>query len=240
MLALVIGVIITAIVVSVAVDQQNDAHTQEAAYAVQAIRTQADAAYANSLGYMTTDGAPVTMQALFGYDQRFPRGVYNTATPGTAPTDDQITNTWGGTYAVTANNTVASAPGACGQAARPPQDLLAITLTQVPSKACNQLIGTLAPQMYDTYINTTLVGLDPAPSAAGPGRRGVRYTQAAPLCDHATNTLVFRWLKPLDFNTLRSYPQTTVMTAAEQACLQPQYTRVQDANTAREAAQLAL
>lgn len=240
MLALVISTIIVALVVSVAMDHDQDQRAEEAAYAVTALRQEAEAAYSNNMGFMTYNGAQITGPTLFTYDKRFPRGVINTAAPGALPTAAQITNYWGGTFTVSSDSSVATSPGPCGGAARAPNDLLKISLTQVPIKACVQMASILAPKSYDTTINGTLVGLDPAPDAAGPGRRNVRYEQAGPLCVDAGNTLVFRSLKPLALNTLRGYPPTTNLTPTEAACTLPEYNRVQNALTAREDAQSAL
>ena len=239
-LGLVISMIVVATVLAVGISQRQDQEAVETEFAVTSLKAQAQNAYSQSMGFMTADGTPITTQDLFSYGQIFPRGVVNTAPPGTVPTDSQITNDWGGTIAVSADNSVPTSPAPCGGAARPPYDLLRITLTKVPAKACSQMVGTLAPQSYDTYVNGSLVALDPAPSSAGPGRSSVRYSQAAPLCNHDQNTLVFRSLKPLALYTLRSYPPTTNLTPSESACTLPEYNRVQNAMAAREAAQAAL
>jgi prepilin-type N-terminal cleavage/methylation domain-containing protein len=240
-IAIVLGLIITSLTLVVGADHINDQQAQDATFAVRQITLMANGAYSQNTGYITREGERVSMPILYGLDQTVPRGVVNAAAEGAAPGVGDFQNVWGGTYTVSTGNSVATAAGACGGAVAPPNDLLVVTLTNVPPKACNQLIGSLAPEVYDTTVNGALVGLGPLPGGGVQGRSAVRYSQAGPLCSRQDrSTLVFRTLKPINFAQLRNNPMTNTLTPTEAACVLPQYNRVQAALAARETAQLAL
>lgn len=240
-IALVLGLLIVAVGLSVGFGRAQDANAQELQSAITQVRQTADGAYAQSIGYVTSDGVPVSGPGLFALDNRLPEGVVNTA-PSGSPTAAQIQNGWGGAFSLGVESTTASATPAC--AAGPSgaaNDLLTITVDKIPSKACITLLSGLAPQMYDSYVNGKLVALSPGPGNGVQGRSGVNVSQAGPLCSaQPVASIKFRSLKPVNIADLRSNPMTSTMTATEQACVTPQYNRIQNAMAAREAAQSAL
>lgn len=240
-LALILGMLVVAVGLSIGYQHAQDVDGQELEGAILRVKTTADSAYGQSAGYVSSTGTVVTLPELYSYDTRLPIGVTNNA-PGTdAPTAAQLGNEWGGVFTVTAQNSTATALRSCATAGPvAPRDLLTITISKIPAGVCSHMIGVIAPQAYDTTVNGALVALAPEPGAGLPGRSGVNYTKSGGLCADAGSTLRFRFLKPLDFSTLRQSPMTTTMTASEATCVQPQYTRVMNALDAREAAQAAL
>ncbi len=240
-LAIIVGLLIVASAVMVGAHRSEDLHAYEAATAILDIRDTAAQAYASNTAYTDSAGTAVTLPLLFGLNNRLPRAVINNAAPGSTPTAAQLGNIWGGTYAVGVASSTNTATPACAVApVGPAMDILSITITKVPAQACVDMVGQVAPRMYDTTVNGSLVALTPPPASGLPGRGFVKMSQAAPLCNGSANTIVFRALKPLNFSTLRSNPMTSNPTSAELACLNPQYNRVMNAMAARETAQAAL
>jgi hypothetical protein len=224
-------------------EHAQDVDGQELTSAILQVRAKADAAYSQGTGYITSTGTTVTLPELFTYDAQLPLGITNAATGTNTPTAAQLGNEWGGSFTVgVQSSTPSSLPACATTGAGPANDLLTITVSKIPAGVCTQLIATIAPQVYDTQVNGHLVALSPAPGNGVQGRSGVNFTKSGSFCTSAAagNTLQFRSLKPLDFSTLRQNPMTTTMTAAESACVTPQYNRVTNAQVARENAQLAL
>lgn len=243
MLALVLGMLVVAVGLSVGYQHAQDVKAKEAGQSVLQVRDLADSAFSMNIGYITSDGILANLPDLYTLDNRLPLGVVNgNADPIAKPAATDLKNEWGGQFSVGVESSTTTATPACQPGpAGPAHDLLTITLDQVPSSVCVGMITQVAPQMYDTYVNNKLVALTPAPGNGVPGRRAVDISKAGPLCSAGpTATLKFRSLKPLMPSSLRGNPLTTTMTATEAACVQPQYTRVENAMAAREAAQAAL
>lgn len=242
MLALALGIVIVAVSVALGVQRSKDVQNQAMGQAVLRVKAMANAACAQSISYMDANGNPVTLPFLYSLNDRLPIQIVNTAAAGSTPTASQLKDIWGGSIILGVESTTNSATPACAAGPTgPANDLLTITLNNVPSSACMQVIGIVAPHMYDTYVDGNLIKLDPPPSAGAPGRNAVDPVQAGPFCSSgSTHTLKFRALKPLNFANLRDHPMTTHITASELACVQPQYNRIQAALAARETAQQAL
>lgn len=151
-------------------------------------------------------------------------------------------NIWGGTWDVDVGSTDGGLTN----------DLLAVSINGVPGTECSLLIQQLAPSMYDTTVNNTLVGLTPARTNIDPGRQTVDFEQAFPLCnDDEPNTIVFRRLKEIQLSDLRRIkPLTGTLTNEERGettanrhhriSYLSQFNRVQNALNARETAQINL
>lgn len=243
MLALMLGMLVVAVGLSVGYQHAQDVKAQEVGQAILQVRADADAAYSMSIGYVTMDGTQANLPDLYVLDNRLPMGVVNgNPDPAAKPAVADLTNEWGGQFTMGVESSTNTATPACSAApVGPAHDLLTITVDKVPSSVCMSLITQLSPQMYDTYVNGQLVALTPPPGNGVPGRRAVDVTQAGPLCSASdVATIKFRSLKPLMPSSLRGYPLTSTMTAAEAACVQPQYDRVENAMAARETAQNAL
>lgn len=237
LVALVLGMLVVAVGLGIGYQHAQDAQVQELQTAVFSVVDQANNTYATNIGYQASDGTTPTMPSLFALDNRFPYGIVNQTSGQTTPTTAQVGTNWGA-FTVGVESTSMAATPACQVApVGAANDLLTMTITQLPDKACAGLMTGVAPSMYDTYVNGSLVAL--VANGAG-SRQGVNQAKAGPLCTGGNNTVKFRFLKPLRFGDLRNQPMTTTMTAQEQACVVPQYTRIQNAMAARESAQNAL
>lgn len=204
--------------------------------AVESLIFNADTAYASQIGFATISGAsstPINMPRLAdAIDNDLPRGVDRAGAT--------FINPFGGTWALGAAQTNPSGP----------MDLLTITITQVPRGECQVVLGNVAPFVYDTRVNGTLVHLQPLTPADAPLRNSVSLTQGMPLCE-AQNTMVFRHLKRLELPDLRRmYPYGREGLTDEERGLSPSwryqesflehYNRLEAAASARETAQSAM
>jgi type II secretory pathway pseudopilin PulG len=237
LIALILGMLVVTVGLWLGYQNAQDAQVQELQTAIGSIVNQANATYATNVGYQALDGTTPSMPSLYALNSRLPYGIVNeTANQGT-PTAAQVGTNWGPITVGVASTTTSGTPACQSTPVGPANDLLTITVSNLPDRACAGLITAVSPTMYDSYVNNSLVGL--VPNGMG-DRLGVNQAQAGPLCTGNNNTVEFRSLKPLQFADLRNNPITTTMTAAEQACVVPQYTRIQNAMTARETAQNAL
>ena len=233
LLALGIGVLVMAAVYAAYDGRRTDAEVAVLDADLDALVQKADMAYASSGQYAVIAGSavPVNAQRLNDVAGGLPSAFIPDASMSSG-----YRTFWGGQATVGAASTNGGVT----------LDLLTVTLAGIPSTACLDLVGRMAPRMYDTRVNGTLVGLTPARTSANQGRFSIRVEQAAPLCSGDSNTVLFRHLKPLDYNAFRSHPagknfEPGVDAQSDEAtAIQANYTRVEAALAARETAQLAI
>ena len=122
-------------------------------------------------------------------------------------------------------------------------DLVAITLTDIPDGQCTILLSRLTDlNIYDLYVDDKLVALEPAATANAIGRDDVNARQASTICREGgdTVTIKIRQLKELNISKMRFGPYAATMSASEAAFLNPLYARQETAFALREEAQLAI
>lgn len=226
LMALGIGVLMMAAVWAVFGQREQDLRVQKAFDAIEQLVTVADTGYASSEGYWVTTASGVqaiTLQRLHALIVELPDSIIHQG--GTT-----YTNPWGGNW------TVGSASTASGN-----RDLMVITLTDLPVQSCITLVSRMAPRMFDTRVNSSLVGLTPARTQNAAGRDRVRTDQLIGLCEDGDNTVAFRRLKPVDYTMLRSQPMNpNTLSAWDTTHYLPAFQRIEQAMTAREAAQVAI
>lgn len=121
------------------------------------------------------------------------------------------------------------------------KDLVAITITRVPVRACSGLLSRLtSANVYDMFVNGNLVALTPARTADSIGREEVNMDKAVNLCTGASVDVTVRQLKEIHTASMRWGPYGAKMTASEEAALKPLHLRQEAALDAREAAQMGL
>lgn len=210
---------------------------------VRALFKSADSAYALSIEFATTDTTgtrnPISLdQVVAATSGELPQGLSSSVSGGVAT----YSNLWGGAVSMTAESSDGGAT----------LDLLKIETKGIPESQCRRMLENLSPFVYDTRVNGSLVKLDLDPGADVNHRTNLNFKQAYPLCV-ASNTMDFRRLKELNLSALRRIkPYTQTLTPEEQglgpACpsqdhciydqaFLPNYTRLQAALAAREAAQ---
>lgn len=157
--------------------------------------------------------------------------VLNTANalPGRLENQPTYTNVWGGTF------NMGSASSVSGSG-----DLLVLTSDGLPMVACERLIAVLAPEMYDTSVNGSVVPLAPAKDLNGWERYYTDQARATSLCSGNNNILVFRQLKAPVMWAYRMPPYANSMQPGEAALVNAEATRYQNAMNAREAVQVGL
>lgn len=125
-------------------------------------------------------------------------------------------------------------------------DLLAIKLERIPSRACLSLLQRVAPQgVYDMWVSAAgdnrLVALLPARTEQSPGRNTVSVAKARTLCNRASYVdITFRIIKHVDLPTMRRKNFGTSLSPEELARMEWLYNRQVAAMEAREAAQMSL
>lgn len=190
----------------------------------------ANMAYANTHQYMQGT-TPISAQWLNGAVNGLPNAFIVDGSVASG-----YRHFWGGQFAVGA----ASTDGGITQ------DLLTITLSDINPDVCIDLVGRLAPRMYDTRVNGSVVGLQPARTPLAQGRNHIRVEQAVSLCGNGNSQVLFRYLKPLDYSIFRSLPVTTTFTPGNtpdsdaETAIVANYNRIEAALNARETAQLAI
>lgn len=226
MLTFGVGIAIMAVVFSAYASKSDQTRVTQSVDAINRLIDVADRAYANRVGYDQLNASnvlePVTLSRLREAAKELPDAIPERSDGSTA-------NPWNGVWEVGSDST----DGATA-------DLLTVRMDQVPTAACIQLVGLLAPTLYDTQVNGELVGLEPARTAESLGRSQTRPGMLSARCAQDSNDLTFRYLKPVDYTFLRGQPLTSTLTSAESAAITPSYTRIEAAMVAREAAQVAL
>jgi len=245
-LAIAIGFVVIVLAMRQFDAQSAQQNATETAQGIQALQVLANQVYANSLGYTQTPnpapastlpfyypgtgtGGPANVLALYDAGSTWP-----VAFPIAMPTSGALTasnfgDLWNGNLVVGTGSTDGST-----------QDLLTISISQVPGDSCIQLLAALAPVQYATTVNGNLVPLSPPPDAQGNGYNQVKWSQAAPLCLNNNNTMVFSLLKPLNFFTLRNLTAQATISTSDAARVDPEYARIQAAIAQRNAAQAGL
>lgn len=205
--------------------------------AIESLFIAADDAYAASSEFVTINAAGTRVPAQI---TRLAAAIDGDMPAGVEPSGTGYVNRWGGAW------TIATASSDGGGHL----DLLAITVRSVPQGECKIVLANLAPHLYDTRVNGTLVHLELAPSATDNARTSVDFSQAMPLCRATPNTMVFRKLKDLKLPDLRRiWPYPDGLTNEEMGLApswryQESYSehaqRIENALAAREAAQAAM
>jgi hypothetical protein len=229
LLVLGVGVLIISLVWSTYASRNEDVKVVRTLDGLNRLVDIADSSYSTTAGYSRVVGATTqyaTVADLHASAKELPDSILDLGAGA-------YSNLWGGTWTASVENSTGTAA-----------DLLALTVTQLPSYACLQLVGFASPKMYDTTINGTLVGLSPARTTAVLGRSEIRVPTTVSLCAAATNTIKFRHFKPVDYTMLRNHPFGQTLdpnpASVENTVYVPTYNRVEAAITAREAAQVAL
>lgn len=121
-------------------------------------------------------------------------------------------------------------------------DLVALRLANIPSKACLSLLQRVAPLgLYDMWVSNSLVAMGPVPTADAPGRNIVSVAKTRPLCDASPRVdITLRMIKPVDISTMRRRDFGTALDDCEIKRIQPIYDRQRAAMDARESAQSGL
>lgn len=229
LLALGVGVLVMAAAFAAYSGRRSDAEVNVLDADINALIYKANMAYLNNNEYMQGT-ALITGQRLVDAVGPLP----NAFIPDAGMTSG-FRHFWGGQATISAASTDGGAT----------RDLLTITLADVNADVCIDLVGRLAPRMYDTRVDGNLVGMRPERTALRQGRSDIRVEQVAPLCD-GNNQLVFRYLKPLDYTRFRSLPVTASFTPGEtpgsdeEIAIADNFARIEAALAARETAQLAL
>lgn len=233
MLALGIGVLLMAAIYAGYNSRRSEAEISVMDADMDSLIYKANMAYAGSFQFATTGGTtvPVSAQRLNDAAGGLPSAFIPDATSISG-----YRHFWGAPAIIGAASTDGGVT----------LDLLTVQLNDIAPDECIDLVGRLAPRMYDTFVDGNLVGLTPARTAASQGRFNIRVEQVAPLCAQDQNDILFRFLKPLNYSMFRSLPVTPTFTPGstpqsdEQTAIQAHFTRVEAAMTARETAQVAL
>ena len=233
LLALGIGVLVMAVAFMAYDTRRSDAEVNVLDADIDALIYKANMAYSNSNQYVQTAGSPdpITAQGL----NDAVGGLPNAFIPDSG-VPSGFSHFWGGEVVL----------GAASSNGGAILDLFTITLFSIPPEVCIDLVGRLAPRMYDTQVDGGLVGLQPARTAARQGRNAIRVEQVAPLCAGNENDIVFRYLKPLNYSMFRSLPVTPSFTSGEtpgsdeETAILGNFNRIEAAINAREAAQIVL
>lgn len=231
-----IATIIAATVWQVYGERQILSRGTNTSLAVETLIANADSAYASQIEFATNAGGTVTPVNM----TRLAHAIDGDLPSGVEPDSGVFYNRFGGTWAAGADRTDPTGP----------LDLLTLTITDVPRGECQVILANVAPFVYDTRVNGTLVHLLPMTPADAPLRNSVDLEQGMPLCV-ARNTMVFRHLKRLELPDLRRmHPYGHAGLTEEEQGLHPSwryqesflehYNRLEAAADAREAAQVAL
>lgn len=225
LLALGLGILVMVAVYIGYATKRTDAEIEILDTAIDVVISKASMAYSSEPGYRLNNGSNrlITSENLAADVGGLPEGFVATGNAA------QYNNFWNGQANITAQSSNGSI-----------YDLLTITLTNLPTRVCVDLVNRVAPRVYDTRVNNSLVGLTPARNREGLGRNAVKPGQMVPLCQQNGNTVQIRHLKPFNFTIIRSQPIGQTMTAAEDAAITPNYNRIEAALTARETAQNAI
>lgn len=225
LLVLGIGTALMVAVWAMYATRNEDLRVEQSFDAIDQLVMAADSNYSSSRGYFlaTTPAQPATLAQLHAAIGELPDPIIHQG-------GSSYTNPWGGTWTVSAASTAGTH-----------LDLLTIALTNLPAQSCVSLVSRMAPRMYDTRVNNTLVGLAPARTTDAAGRNQVRAGQLIPLCQQANNTVLFRRLKPINYSMLRDQPMDpNTLSARETTDYLPVFQRVEQAMANREAAQVAI
>ena len=233
LLALGIGVLVMAAAFAAYDTRRSDAEVNVLDADIDALVYKANMAYSNSNQYVQTTGsaAPITAQRL----NDAAGGLPNAFIPDASVTSG-FSHFWGGEASIGADSSDGGVT----------RDLLTLTLADIEPEVCIDLVGRIAPRMYDTLVDGTLVGMGPARTAARQGRNAIRVDQVVPLCAGDQNDIVFRYLKPLDYSIFRSPPVSSSFTPGETndsdeaIAIVGNFNRIEAAMDDREAAQVAL
>lgn len=229
MLAVGVGVGITAAVWAAYLPRQRSHETSRARDAIFEIIAQSNKAYAAQAGFFTLNDGGTQVPIEFN---EYVNAIRSTPTILVADSEGGFTHLWGGDWELSADSSTCATDCA--------YDLITQRLTDVPPWACVQLVNTSSQYVYDTHVNGDLVALLPAPTETAPGRNETNAAQVVDLCSENENELVFRDLKEINFTHFRQLPMTSTLLPGEAAALNPQYARVLAAMADREAAQNAL
>ena len=118
-------------------------------------------------------------------------------------------------------------------------DLVAITMTNVPIGQCQQIATVISPKIYDTTINGQVVALTPPPTTEMPGRANVDFSKLQADCTDS-NTMVFRQLKNLDPSLFVEFDDINRNVFTLNTALAAQLARRRAAIQARETVQAGL
>ena len=150
---------------------------------------------------------------------------------GITVTDTEIYHSFDGNVQIQTESSVGSA-----------NDLVALRLEDIPSKACLSLLQRVAPLgLYDMWVSNSLVAMGPVPSTHAPGRNVVSVAKTRPLCNANSRVdITLRMIKPVDLTTMRRRDFGTALSDCEIKRIQPLYDRQRAAMDARENAQSGL
>lgn len=174
-------------------------------------------ASSESLTINQDDYAGVTLSALY-QSQALPTRVSN----GTV-----YKTPWGGDYTLATMN---SATGT--------DDLLVITITNIPQQGCSRIMSSMATSLYSMTINNKTVALTPAASNGAWNRNNIDFSKAGTLCT-TDNKLIIKKLK--EFDTMKYLnPATSVLSSTQTAYVTQERARITAAMQARENVQAGL
>lgn len=207
--------------------QERETRVRQVVADVRVLVAAADKVYANNEGYQTPSATLIPQDPTFATivtDAGNPRLRSVLGTGATPP------NYWGGTWS-------ASLSGG--------NNILELRLTQVPEQECIGILQALSPLVYLAYVDTALVGMEPAPTASSAGRSYMRPASLArecarPAAPGGENDIRIRFLKPFDYSSYRSQPFTNPIPAADLARLTTAYNLYQTQMTFRETALAAV
>ena len=235
LLALGIGILVMAAAYAAYDTRRSDAEVAVLDADIDALIYKANMAYLGSGSYTAADAAAVVQPISATRLAAAAGGLPNAFDPS-ASSPSGYRNFWGGVATLGAESTDGGTT----------QDLFTITLQGIAPRECVDIVGRIAARMYDTRVNNGLVGLSPARSNSALGRSDIRVSQVVPLCQQAANDIKFRYLKPLNYSLMRSLPVASTFkpgqtpNSDEQTAIAGNFTRIEAAMTAREAAQVAI
>ncbi|HCJ8466341.1 TPA: prepilin-type N-terminal cleavage/methylation domain-containing protein [Escherichia coli] len=136
-------------------------------------------------------------------------------------------NPWGGDYALSTMNSPSGN-----------NDMLVITIANVPQQACTRVMGSMATRLYSMAINNKIVALTPAAASGAWNRNNIDFTKAGVLCQK-DNTMQIKKLK--EFDTMKYLnPATSELNSTQLTYVAQERARITAAMQSRENTQTGL
>lgn len=133
----------------------------------------------------------------------------------------QYKTPWGGDY------TLATMNSSSGN-----NDLLVITISNVPQQGCSRMVSAMATRLYSVAINNKIVALTPAASGGAWNRNNIDFTKAGSLCQN-NNTIQVKKLK--EFDTMKYLnPATSELSSTQLTYVTQERARITAAMQSRE------
>ena len=136
-------------------------------------------------------------------------------------------NPWGGDYTLSTMNSPSGT-----------NDMLVITIANVPQQACTRVMGSLAPRLYSMAINNKIEALTPAAASGAWNRNNIDFTKAG-VKRKKDNTIQIKKLK--EFDTMKYLnPATSELNSTQFNYVAQERARITAAMQSRENTQTGL